>query len=160
LLDPPASASRGLFVRVAAGTAVQRGMCCCFFHPKLEKVFVCIRKGKHVFVWLALTASPAHSILFEHKDVLVLLDPLEAKQGGAKYNGGDRMLIFAASNNEAHFTSYIGKVTGDHRRILGPYADAELNVSLPLMGCKDPRKALGRTKFVGNLPRYLIDDHL
>jgi hypothetical protein len=137
-----------------------RGACVVFFQPKLGKAFVCIRKENHVFVWSAFAPSPALSILFANKDVLVLLDPLEAGEGGAKYKGGSRMLIFAASNNKAHFTSQIGKVTGDYRRILGPYTDAELTVCLPLMGCKDTRKALKRAKFVGNSPRYLMDDAL
>jgi hypothetical protein len=137
-----------------------RGACVVFFQPKRGKAFVCIRKGNHVFVWDAYASSPALSSLFTNKDVLVLLDPLEAGKGGAAYNEGERMLIFAASNNAAHFANGIGKVTGDFRRILGPFTIAELIVCLPRMGCKDTSKALRRAEFVGNSPRYLFDDAL
>jgi hypothetical protein len=134
------------------------GACVVFFQLKRGEAFVCIRKEDHVFVWHTTTSSKAKSNLFGYKDVLVLLDPIEAGKGGAAYNEGERMLILAASNNAAHFANGIGKVTGDFRRILGPFTYAELVASLPHMGCNDLRAALRRAKVVGNLPRYLIDD--
>jgi hypothetical protein len=136
------------------------GACVAFFQLKSEGAFVCIRKEDHVFVWHTHASSKAKSNLFGYKDVLVLIDPMEAGKGGAAYNEGERMLILAASNNEAHFTSGIDKVTGDFMRILGPYTDAELNVSLSLMGCKDMETALLRATHVGNAPRYLMDGSL
>jgi hypothetical protein len=137
-----------------------KGACVAFFQQKEQTAFVCIRNGNHVFAWLAPTSPTADSFLFDHKDVLVLLDPRDADEGGAEYLGGQRMVIFAASNNEAHFRGDIGKVTGDYPRFLGPFTDDELEVSLPLMGCHDMKKASERAKRVGNLPRYLIDDDL
>jgi hypothetical protein len=133
---------------------------CCFFSTKGTDSFCVYQKENDVFVWSAPTSSAATSFLVDHKDVLFLLDPRDADEGGAYYVTGQRMLIFAASNNNAHFTGDIGKVTGDYPRFLGPFTDDELEVSLPLMGCHDMKNAFERAKRVGNLPRYLIDDDL
>jgi hypothetical protein len=97
--------------------------------------------------------------LFKIEDVSVLLDPKESKLGGASYIKGRAMLVFAASNNGAHFSSDIFKTTGDAERHLSPYWKEELCVALPKMGCNDVNKALDQAKDVGMLPRYLVDDN-
>ena len=68
------------------------------------------------------------------------------------------MILYAASNNEAHFTSDIFKIQPYPRRYVSPHSDPELQVSLPVMGCDDIPEAMARAKIVGRLPGYILDD--
>jgi hypothetical protein len=128
---------------------------------------MCIRKDNHIYVWRNDDPSlktNCDSRLFDNSNVLVLLDPREAKNGGASYTEGARRLIFAASNNIQHFSANPGKITGDYQKILNPYSLNELKVALPyiidVFMPKEDRLSLNEmlrcTKEVGNLPRYLV----
>lgn len=134
------------------------------FLKKMGRAFLFLRRGIQIFAWQANSQKDveADSILFSRKDLLVLLDPRESKDGGANYTNNSRMLIFAASNNEAHFTNDIVKKRGDAAmRHLDAPTTEELIVSIPKMGTEyNLESALERAKVVGRLPRYLMDDEL
>ena len=105
----------------------------------------------------------ASSNLLGNEDVLVLLDPRESKVCGADYSNGPRMLIFAASNNEAHFRNDIDKNNISPERNLGPYSKPELTVALPRMTSDDMQQstldaALKRSDDVGTSHRYILDE--
>jgi hypothetical protein len=85
----------------------------------------------------------------------MLLDPAEV---GANYLEGNRMLIFAASNNKKHFTSSVFKDKPKGLRYLSPWTEEELKVGLPRMEQDiNLDEALSRAKDVGMLPRYILD---
>jgi hypothetical protein len=141
--------------------------CVIFCFQKRSAAWVCIRKNNHIYVWCKNDPSlktNCDSRLFDNSKVLVLLDPREATQGGASYVEGARRLIFAASNDEQHFSANPGKITGDYQKILNPYSLNELKVALPYIidefMPKEDRLPLNKmlrcTKEVGNLPRYLV----
>jgi hypothetical protein len=89
----------------------------------------------------------------------VLLDPLEAKNGGADFTLNKRMLIYAASNNEKHFQNGILKTNPTAKRYLSPWSEEELRVGLPRMQQGiNVELALSRAKEVGPLPRYLLNE--
>jgi hypothetical protein len=141
-------------------------VCVVFCFPKSAMAMVCIRKNHKIYVWTnddSRMDSKPHSALFFNSNVLVLLDPLEAKTGGAKFTIGNRMLIFAASNNKKHFTANVDKDMGKYQQNLSPYSDLELLVSLRYMQVdEEPQDCLEnmfhRRKMVGNLPRYLLSE--
>jgi transcription initiation factor TFIIIB Brf1 subunit/transcription initiation factor TFIIB len=128
-----------------------------FMLRKDVRAFLCVRRNHHVYVWRAETEK--YVSLFGHKDVLVLFDPIEATEGGADFARGERMLIFAASNNKAHFDKGVSKVQKRTERYLGLWTEAELAAALrkfaPLLTL---REALDRAKQVGMLPRYIMDE--
>ena len=135
--------------------------CVLVFLQKENVDHLYIRKGKQIFAWERYGQSRAVSALFRSSNVLVLLDPKEATEEGAKYAAGERMLIFAASNNTKHFANEIYKVQDDPERYLSPFTENELKVSLPLMLAVDDQtwnleQALEWAKIVGRLPRYLL----
>jgi hypothetical protein len=73
------------------------------------------------------------SRLKNRHDVLVLLDPKEAAEGGASYVAGSWMLLFAASNNKERFKNDIFKTQPFPERFLDPWTMEELMVALPKM---------------------------
>jgi hypothetical protein len=136
------------------------GACVMLFQQKGNNVTLCLRKDHLIYVWTTHGGeSYADSILFDRKEVLVLLDPVEGKIGGAKYAQNKRMLIFAASNNENHFRNGILKANAGALRYLSPWSEEELTVGLPRMKQDiDLELALTRAEVVGMLPRYLLDE--
>jgi hypothetical protein len=130
-----------------------------------EKAIVCIRRNNFIYAWYIgkqALEGKCYSNLFENSNVLVLLDPRESKDGGAKFSRGARMLIMAASNNEKHFGS-VEKFTPGYDRFLSQFAYKELVVALPWM-IKNQDKApslndmIKNAKEVGNLPRYILNE--
>ena len=133
------------------------GACVVFLQQKKNMAYLCCRKDHRIYVWVASGGqSLADSILFASKEVLMLLDPAEV---GAKYHEGNRMLIFAASNNAKHFASAILKDNAEALRYLSPWSKEELTVGLPWMAQDvNLELAFTRAKDVGMLPRYLLGD--
>jgi len=112
-----------------------------------------------MYAWIASTGDVAKSDLFERSDVLVLLDPKEAKQGGANFTLGKAKLLYAASNNEDHFKSAAGKNNSDMYAYLGPPLVSELHVILKHLNAKLTHEIIEeRRNEVGNLIRYILDD--
>jgi hypothetical protein len=129
-----------------------------FWQQKQNKAYICIRSSSRVFVWHAKVPNKADSRLFGSKDVLVLLDPTEE---GASFVEGDRMLIYAASNNKKHFTTSATKQRQPVFRYLSPWTQAEFEAAHPYMNSDiDLSGALERARQVGMLPRYLLDGGL
>ncbi|MEM9078881.1 MAG: hypothetical protein AAGC43_17705, partial [Bacteroidota bacterium] len=134
-----------------------------FFFQKRQIAQLFIRRQDRVFVWQTHAEEKAKSCMFHWKDensVLVLLDPAESKQGGAKFADGMRRLIYAASNNDAHFASAAAKVNGvESKRYFGRYTTEELYIALKVMnGNIDKAKVDEKIQKVGLLPRYLHDE--
>jgi hypothetical protein len=101
------------------------------------------------------------SRLKNRHDVLVLLDPKEAAEGGASYVAGSWMLLFAASNNKEHFKNDIFKTQSFPERFLDPWTMEELMVALPKMDSNVSLiEAQQRAAVVGPLPRYLLEEGL
>jgi hypothetical protein len=124
---------------------------------KDNRAFLCVRRNQHVHVWRAEAVS--YVSLFGHEDVLVLFDPLEAARNGADFDRGERMLIFAASNNKAHFDGGIYKVQTKPERFLGHWMQDELAVALPVVApTLSLAVALARASEVGMLLRYIMND--
>jgi hypothetical protein len=143
-------------------------VCVLFVFQHAGMAMVCIRKNHRIYVWTIMDPSlysVPTSTLFLNSNVLVLLDPIEAKSGGATIIIGNRMLIYAASNNEKHFTSNAIKTMGNYHRNLSPYFDVELLVALCNMQATDDLKKdsledmFHRRRMVGNLPRYLLSEN-
>jgi hypothetical protein len=143
--------------------------CVMFCFQKLGICWVCIRKEHHIYVWMIESDKFQNNFasgLFRNRNVLALLDPRESGNNkGAEFTTGNyRRLIFAASNNESHFSNMVGKTTGHALRILNPFSDNEIKVALPFFDNiqSDTERytnvIMERAKVVGNLPRYLIDD--
>jgi hypothetical protein len=92
-------------------------------------------------------------------EVLVLLDPTEAEDGGARFKLGKMRFLYAASNNDDHFKNAAAKNNGGMRAILGPPLDSEMNVILARL---DPNLEQGvikkRKEEVGNLIRYILNE--
>jgi hypothetical protein len=143
--------------------------CVMFCFQKLGICWVCIRKEHHIYVWMMASdkfKSDFDSGLFKNRNVLALLDPRESgnNKGAAFTAGNYRRLIFAASNNESHFSNMVGNTTGHALRVLNPFSDNEIKVALPFFDKiqSDTKEytnvIMERAKVVGNLPRYLIDD--
>jgi hypothetical protein len=100
--------------------------------------------------------------IFKNENVLVLLDPREAKLRGAAFSGGLRQLIFAASNNDRHFAS-VGKTTGQAKRYLDAFTKQVLETAIPYVISDENyflKTILERANRVGCLLRYLIDDKM
>jgi hypothetical protein len=135
------------------------GACVMFIQQNRKTAYLCLRKDHLIYVWVAIGKQYlVNSVLFGSEEVLVLLDPVEAKMGGADYSEGDRMLIFAASNNEKHFENGLFKAQSKALRYLSPWSEEELRVGLPRMQTNlDLELALRRAQDVGMLPRYLLD---
>jgi hypothetical protein len=137
-------------------------VCVLFSFQKSGDALVCIRRNHKIYVWInrdQVFRSDCTSALFDNSNVLVLLDPREAKNGGANFAIGNRMLIYAASNNAKHFTSDAHKTMAKYQHILSPYSDNELLVALNYMQTSSGdslNDMFSRRKKVGNLPRYLL----
>jgi hypothetical protein len=138
--------------------------CVMFCFQKVGAALVCIRRDNQIFVWYNDDESLEQhctSQLFGNSNVLVLLDP---REDGAKYSGGRRRLIFAASNNAKHFNN-VFKVTPSYMKILNVLSDGELKIALKYMSSnydtysdKRIEQMIRRSKNVGNLPWYLFSD--
>jgi hypothetical protein len=131
--------------------------CVLFFAAKRQRAFACIRQGDKIYVWTTRTKE-ADSNLFDFGDVWVLLDPKEAKRGSTDIVTGERRLLFAASSNEKHFTSDMGKRTYDPFYYLDPYTEDELYVALPVMSNEEfDERMMDWASKIGMLPRYLVN---
>ena len=131
--------------------------CVILHRQKTETANLFIRRGDTVFAWSGTTKGRANSVLFDLKDVLVLLDPPES---GAFYAPGSCMLIYAASNNKKHFQGDIFKTNSSQaQRHLSQPSIEEVRVMLPIIspGC-NIEEAQERAQVVGMLPRYLIEE--
>jgi hypothetical protein len=133
-----------------------------FFMAKDYVALACFRRSDAVYVWEA-GMTRAKSDLFKSADVWVLLDPREAKEEGTKLVGGERRLLFAASNNRKHFTSHILKRFGFALHYLSLYDHDEIQAAIPYMlpsgEVFDKSVVDDRASKVGNVPRCLIADH-
>ena len=79
-------------------------VCVLFCSQKQRITIVCIRRNNKIYVWKhngAQWLQDCNSDLFFNSNVLVLLDPKESKEGGAKHALNLRMLIMATSNSFA-----------------------------------------------------------
>jgi hypothetical protein len=104
--------------------------CVLFCFQRKSRAWACIRKSNAIFVW-KIEYSPflkddCDSRLFQNRNVLALLDPKEAPAGGASYTFERQRLIFAASNNAAHFKNTHKDNLGIER-ILNQYSTSELS---------------------------------
>jgi hypothetical protein len=135
---------------------LQDGACVLFFAAKDDVALACIREKDKVFVWTCGTER-ACSYLFSSENVWALVDPKEAKQQSTSMAAGNRRLLFAASSNEKHFASDMGKRSSHPFYYLDPYTEEELRVALPVMSSKvlDGRMMDWASK-IGMLPRYLV----
>jgi hypothetical protein len=147
-------------------------VCVMLFLPKQSKAMICIRNQQKVYVWEGTTVHDrATSSLFTNPNVIVLLDPLDAVDGGATFDKGARRLIYAATTHMEHFQPDLTKITSRRRppkwvipereRYLSPFNEAELRVALPFM--IDVNKstfdeAMQRTYDVGMAPRYVLTE--
>lgn len=154
--------------------ALQQGLlyenaCVMFCFQKRGIAWVCIRKGHKIFVWKVQHPLVLYNIctsgLFINGNVLLLLDPKEALAGGATFTFERQRLIFAASNNEAHFKNVFKDNTPKYERILNPYSTAELEIALKFMspseGLYSDIKVLSmlqQAEKIGNMPRYITSD--
>jgi hypothetical protein len=136
--------------------------CVIFFLQQRRDAHLYIRRNGCIFAWTSVANDPcAMSTLKNRRDILVLLDPREAAEGGASYVTGSWKVLFAASNNTAHFSNAIFKNQSFPERFLSPWTMEELTVALPKMYRKVSLPlAHERAKVVGMLPRYLMDDGL
>jgi hypothetical protein len=142
--------------------------CVMFCFQKLGICWVCIRKKHCIYVWTMKSDKYQDNFdcgLFQNGNVLALLDPRESdnNKGAAFTTGNFRRLIFAASNNQSHFSNLVGKTTGHALRVLNPFSDHEIKVALPFIVTmptvseRYTNVIMKRAKVVGNLLRYLID---
>jgi hypothetical protein len=138
--------------------------CVLFCFQKKGKAWICIRKENQIYAWSNVTYGfeKFRSALFRNKNVLALLDPKEAPAGGATYTVERQRLIFAASNNAAHFKN-VYKDTFDFERILNPYSTLELKIALKYMSAsahlysdEEILPMLQLAEQVGNMPRYIM----
>jgi hypothetical protein len=136
--------------------------CVILFLQKTRDAHLYIRRNGCIFVWGSdANDTCAMSTLKNRRDILVLLDPKEAAEGGASYVTGSWKVLFAASNNTAHFSNAIFKTQSFPERFLSPWTMEELTVALPKMNRKVSLPlAHKRAKVVGMLPRYLMDNGL
>jgi len=129
-----------------------------FFFQKSNDAVMYLRRENKMYAWTSKSALEADSNLFKRSDVLVLLDPKEAKQGGANFTLGKAKLLYAASNNEDHFKGAAGKNNGKMKAYLGPPLVSELHVILKHLNAKLLTEIIEkRRKEVGNLIRYILD---
>ena len=148
-------------------------MCVIFFLQKQQKAILCIRNQERVYAWESNTLhNIASSSLFTNPNVLILIDPLDAEDGGTDYALGARRLIYAASNHIEHFHKPTPMKTTNHHkmpkrhktdkeRFLSPYTDEELRVALPYMLNVNNTtfdEAMRRTYDVGTIPKYVLND--
>jgi hypothetical protein len=92
-------------------------------------------------------------------EVLVLLDPTDATEGGARFRLGRMKLLYAASNNDDHFKNAAAKNNGGMRAILGPPLDSEMNVILARLDPNLEQDVIKKRKEeVGNLIRCVLDE--
>jgi hypothetical protein len=141
-------------------------VCVMFFFQKKGRAWVCIRKKNQIYAW-SITSdvleTKCKSGLFNNGNVLALLDPKEALYGGASFILERQRLIFAASNNAAHFKNfYKDASTLDYERILNPYSTLELKTALKYMSRSsvpysddEVLPMLAYAEQVGNKPRYV-----
>jgi hypothetical protein len=137
--------------------------CVMFCFQKEQISWVCIRKEHRIYVWKMESEKflvQCSSGLFKNENVLVLLDPQEAVDGGASYGPGIRRLIFAASNNLEHFSTSMEKKFAFSQRYLDPFTKNELDASAPFLSAGKKYSidtVLKRAKIVGCIPRYVFD---
>jgi hypothetical protein len=129
-----------------------------FFFQKEDQGVLFLRRNNNIYAWTSTSRLYANSNLFRIPEVLVLLDPTEAIDGGARFRLGKMKLLYAASNNRAHFKNAAEKNNGKMQAILGPPLDKELQVILARLGPQLEQKDIEeRKQTVGNLFRYILD---
>jgi hypothetical protein len=145
-------------------------VCVMFFFQKKGRAWVCIRNKNHIYVWSVMSGSlknECKSGLFNNGNVLVLLDPKEAPSGGASFIVERQRLIFAASNEAAHFKNFYKDSSNslDYERILNPYSTLELKTALKFMSKsalpysdEEVAPMLAYAEQVGNKPRYVMSE--
>jgi hypothetical protein len=152
--------------------ALQQGLlyensCVVFCFQKKGIAWVCIRKMNCIYAWSneSYGFEILRSGLFKNGNVLALLDPKEALAGGASYHLDRQRLVFAASNNEAHFKN-VYKDTPRYERILNPYSTLEVEIALKYMSPSDALYSddevlpmLQLAEKFGNMPRYILNEH-
>ena len=151
-------------------------MCILLFTPKQQKAILCIRHQEQVFAWEGtMIHHMAISSLFTNPNVFVLLDPLDAEDGGTNYAIGARRLMYTASNHVEHFNQPAPTNQSLHpwhlkpvkncfvakERYLSPPTEGELRVALPFMlnvNNTTLEEAMQRTYHVGTIPKYVLND--
>jgi hypothetical protein len=129
-----------------------------FFFQKRDIALLYLRRKNKIYAWRADSKPFAKNRLFERTDVLVLLDPKEATQGGAQFALGEVKLLYAASNNKKQFATAAEKDDGNMQTFLGPPLDGELQVILARLRPQLKQDVIQKRKQnVGNLIRYILD---
>jgi hypothetical protein len=136
---------------------LQEGACVLFFMAKRGRALACIRRNNEVYVWKA-GMTKANSDLFDCENVWVLLDPEEARSESTKFVTGKRRLLYAASNNKAHFVTDATKKDARLLHYLSPFDDEEMRAAVPIMTGKEKFDEIvfDWASKVGNLPRWLL----
>jgi hypothetical protein len=141
---------------------LHNGACVLLLTPKTEIAQVYIRRQNHIYVWS--TSLNGTSNLFQDRNCLVLLDPMEAVKGGTKIANGKRRVIYAASNNATHFDPDMTKRDPEAMLHLSPPSTEEVCVALPYMLSDreqfDRATVLDRLNVIGPLPRWLLSEKL
>ncbi len=129
-----------------------------FFFQKQKYAVMYLRRNNMMYAWTS-KSEKADSVLFQRSDVLVLLDPREAREGGALFTLGKMKLLYAASNNEDHFKNAASKNNGGMQATLGPPLDSEMRVILALLDPQLEQEVIKkRQEEVGNLLRYILNE--
>lgn len=132
--------------------------CVIFFNQKMKSAYLFIRRGDVIYAWEMTVESPA-SLFCRLIPALALLDPIEARNGGAKLPVARCAILYAASNNEAHFKEGSSKVQAKVERYLGPPSVDQLRVILNYVNVDvdEKEEAIKRADDVNNLLRYITD---
>lgn len=158
ITGPPGIGKSWTLIYVLQQALLYEDGCVIFFAQKRNKAFLFIRRGEKIYAWQAGIDKPT-SDFCNVREALALLDPREAKSGGATVPPTACPLIYAASNNLKHFTQGHEKTHPDTKRYLGTPATDSLSVILkhipPDVAIDE---ALKRTKDVTNAVRYILTD--
>ena len=136
------------------------------FNLKSKIAYLIARRGGRYHAWSAKCPAEADSLLFSRSDVHVLVDPEEAKKGGAKFaHPLGAHLVLAASANEKHFEgiSKTELVAGQRERFMfyaPSWTLAELQALRPKLTCSVALAEVVAQRFatVGGAPRYVFND--
>ncbi len=131
-----------------------------FFFQKRNDAVLYLRRNNEIFAWKAKCNNKADSNLFKQPAILVLLDPDEARNGGAQFALGEAKVLLAASISDDHFKNELDKCNKHLYAFLGPPFDEELLVILKRLDPQLKRRVIeSRKKEVGNLIRYILNEN-